>query len=418
MRDGMPSAFRHAHASFGRRKRVRAADRRRTTGAVTPFLVTGTTFFMLLAGVNLPTPLYAVYQQRFHFSSVVLTLVFATYAIVLAPSLLLFGQLSDRYGRRTVIGGGLAASIVGLALFAIARGTPWLFATRAIQGLAVGAISGTATAALVELEPSGDTRRAALPSGIAQAGGSGAGAIAAGALAEWAPAPRTLCYLIWIGVTLACVAGIAALPEPVERRHGWHIQRPSVPAAIRLPFARATLAATAFWAVAALYLSIVPSYVRELLSTHDLALVSALSALVLVASCCAQLLSVRPRLGSRHAQATGLLLLAAGLGLLVVAFPLHSLAVVVASAGLAGAGHGLGFLASQTDINDVAPQERRGEVTSAFATCIYAGVATSVIGVGVLTLRLSLFASVTILATAIAVVAVATAWWHLAVDTD
>jgi MFS family permease len=397
----MPSAFRHAHASFGRRKRVRAADRRRTTGAVTPFLVTGTTFFMLLAGVNLPTPLYAVYQQRFHFSSVVLTLVFATYAIVLAPSLLLFGQLSDRYGRRTVIGGGLAASIVGLALFATARGTAWLFAARAIQGLAVGAISGTATAALVELEPSGDTRRAALPSGIAQAGGSGAGAIAAGALAEWAPAPRTLCYLIWIGVT-----------------HGWHIQRPSVPAAIRLPFARATLAATAFWAVAALYLSIVPSYVRELLSTHDLALVSALSALVLVASCCAQLLSVRPRLGSRHAQATGLLLLAAGLGLLVVAFPLHSLAVVVASAGLAGAGHGLGFLASQTDINDVAPQERRGEVTSAFATCIYAGVATSVIGVGVLTLRLSLFASVTILATAIAVVAVATAWWHLAVDTD
>src|SRR5205823_3725911 len=147
-----------------------------------PFLVTGTTFFMLLAGVNLPTPLYAVYQQRFHFSSAVLTLVFATYAIVLAPSLLLFGQLSDRFGRRVVMAGGLAAAIAGLALFALGRGTAWLFVARAAQGLAVGAISGTATAALVELEPRGDTRRAALPSGLAQAGGSGTGAVAAGVL--------------------------------------------------------------------------------------------------------------------------------------------------------------------------------------------------------------------------------------------
>src|SRR5205823_9674964 len=89
-----------------------------------------------------------------HFSSAVLTLVFATYAIVLAPSLLLFGQLSDRFGRRVVIAVGLAAAVAGLALFASARGTAWLFAARAAQGVAVGAISGTATAALVELEPS------------------------------------------------------------------------------------------------------------------------------------------------------------------------------------------------------------------------------------------------------------------------
>lgn len=234
-------------------------------------------------------------------------LVFATYAIVLAPSLLLFGQLSDWFGRRIVIAGGLAAAIVGPVLFALARSTVWLFGARAAQGLAVGAISGTATAALVELEPSGDTRTAALPSGLAQAGGSGAGAIAAGAFAEWARA---------------------------------------------------------------------------------------------------------------GAQAAGLGLLAAGLACLVAALPLHSLAVMIAGALLAGVGHGLGFLASQTDINELAPADRRGEVTSAFATCIYAGVATSVIGVGLLTLGFSLFASVAAFAAVIAALAVATAVWHVVANSS
>jgi MFS family permease len=355
-----------------------------------------------------------VYQHRFGFSSALLTVIFATYAIVLAPSLLVFGQLSDRLGRRVVILGGLALSVVALVLFAFAQGIAWLFAARAVQGLAVGAISGTATAALVEFEPAGDRRRAALPSGIAQAGGSGTGVLAAGVLTEWAPAPRMLCYLVWLGLTVVCAAGILRIPEPVRRRSEWRMQRPSVPASIRTAFARTSLTAAALWAVAALYLSIVPSYVRKLLSTHNLALVGVLSALVLIASCAGQLLTLRPALNNRIAQAAGLVLLAAGLVLLVIAFPAHSLALVVASASLAGLGHGLGFLAAQTEINELAPQNRRGEVTSAFATCIYAGVAAAVIGAGLLTLRLSLFAAVSGLAVGVAVLALLAACWHLA----
>jgi MFS family permease len=343
-----------------------------------------------------------------------LTLIFATYAIVLVPSLLVFGQVSDRLGRRVVILSGLALAVVALALFAFAQGIAWLFAARALQGLAVGAISGTATAALVELEPAGDRRRAALPSGIAQAGGSGTGVLAAGALAQWAPAPRMLCYLLWLAMTVACALSVLTIPEPVRRAKEWRMQRPSVPATIRAPFARASLAAAAFWAVAALYLSIVPSYVRKLLSTHDLALVGALSALVLIASCAGQLLTQRPALSNRVAQAAGLALLAAGLALLVIAFPMHSLALVLASATLAGLGHGVGFLAAQTEINELSPVNRRGEVTSAFVCCIYAGVAAAVIAVGLLTVRVSLVDAVAGFAIGIAAVAVATACWQLA----
>src|ERR671911_2814356 len=87
-----------------------------------PFYIVATALFVLLVASNMPTPLYAVYRERFGFSSAVLTLIFATYAVVLVPSLLLFGQLSDRLGRRRVIAAGLVVAMAGLALFAAARG--------------------------------------------------------------------------------------------------------------------------------------------------------------------------------------------------------------------------------------------------------------------------------------------------------
>src|SRR5213082_208070 len=111
------------------------------------------TWLVLMAGANVATPLYAVYAQRFGFSSLVLTSIFATYAFVLVPALILFGRLSDRFGRRPVILAGLAVAAAGLVLFAVAAGAAWLFGARSLQGLAVGMIGGAATAALVELDP-------------------------------------------------------------------------------------------------------------------------------------------------------------------------------------------------------------------------------------------------------------------------
>jgi predicted MFS family arabinose efflux permease len=383
------------------------------TRAPAAFLVVGGSWLATMAGANLATPLYAVYEHRFGFSHAALTLVFATYALVLAAALLIFGQLSDRLGRRRVMVAGLLTAASGLALFAIADGIAWLFAARAVQGLAVGMLGGAASAALVELDPRPEEHLAALVAALAQAGGSGAGPILAGMLAEWAPAPRVLCYVLVLAVTLAGAVAVLRIPEPGTVTAGrWRIQRPHVPAPMRVAFARWSITSAAVWAICALFLSVVPSYAAELLDTDDLALLGSVAGLILASSCVAQLAARRVHAFAR-AQAAGLGLAAAGLVALVAAFPLHSLACLIAAALLAGAGHGIAFLGAQSELNLAAPTASRGEVNAAFYTCTYLGVAIAVIGTGLLTLTVALSTAVTLFACAIGAICLVTAWWHL-----
>jgi MFS family permease len=367
---------------------------------------------VLLVGSNLPTPLYAGYREEFGFSTAVLTLIFSSYAFALMGALVIFGRLSDAIGRRRVIVWGVVLAGVAAGVFAIADGIAWLFAARILQGLAIGTVTGAAVAALVELDPAGDRGRAALLAALGTAGGSAIGPALAGALAEWAPGPHVLCYLVEVGLTLvAAIIVLVALPEPVATARPWRLQRPRVGSAIRVQFAQAGLAGGTVWAVAALFLSVVPSYASDLLDSDDLAMLGAIAGLMLATSCVAQL-SLRG-LAAHQAQAGGLALLTAGLIALVAAFPLHSLGALLTGAVLAGAGHGAGFLGAQTNLNLAAPPERRGEVSAAFFVCVYLGAGVPVLGVGFLSAPLSLSAAVAIFAAGAAIAALLTAAWTL-----
>jgi MFS family permease len=365
-----------------------------------------------MTGANVATPLYAVYAERFGFSSLVLTAIFATYAVVLVPALILFGRLSDRFGRRPVILAGLGVASVALVLFAFAESPAWLFGARALQGLAVGMISGAATAALVELEPDRSGRRAALFAGLAQAGGSAAGPLLAGVLAEWLPAPRTLCYLTALGATVVAAVLVLRLRDPADREpEPWRIEWPRIPREHRAAFARVALTAATVWATLALFLSIVPSYAAGLLGTQNLALLAAVAALALVASGAAQVAVSRVDTRRRLA-APALVLVALGLLGLIAAAPLHSLALLVLAAVAAGTGHGPAFVEAQHELSDLAPGDRRGEVTAAFIACIYFLVATAVIASGLLDEALPLSAAVGAVAGGLAVLALAAAAWQ------
>jgi MFS family permease len=381
---------------------------------VRPFLTVWLAWLLVMAGANLATALYAVYAKQFAFSSLVLTTIFATYAVVLVPALILFGRLSDRLGRRAVVALGLVTAIAGLTVFAAAQNAVWLYAARGLQGLAVGMISGAATAALVELDPEDDRRRSSLFAGLAQSGGSAAGPLLAGVLVQWAPAPRQLSYLVVLAATVVAAVLVLRLPEPAaEAREPWRIQVPRVPAELLGSFLRVSVTAGIVWATLALFLSVVPTYAGDLLDTKNVALLSTIAALCVVSSSAAQIAARRLVAAGRRPQGVGLAVLSGGLALLVAASPAHSLALLALGSLAAGAGHGLAYINAQQELNELAPSERRGEVTAAFVASIYFLVATSVIGVGLLDQVASLAIALALVASVLVVLALTTAAWQL-----
>lgn len=78
------------------------------------FWVVATVLGALLFASSAPSPLYVVYQARWHFSTITLTSVFAVCALVL----LVVGSISDHVGRRPTIALALAVQIAAMLAFA------------------------------------------------------------------------------------------------------------------------------------------------------------------------------------------------------------------------------------------------------------------------------------------------------------
>lgn len=144
-------------------------------------------FAAVMLGTTLPTPRYVLYQAKWHFSSEVVTLVFATYAGGVLVALLLAGRSSDQVGRRPVLGTALGFGGLSTLVFILAPSLGWLFVGRALSGLAAGLVTGTATAAITETGT--EERRSSRVATAANTGGLALGPLVAGLFAEFGPNP-------------------------------------------------------------------------------------------------------------------------------------------------------------------------------------------------------------------------------------
>ncbi|MFJ9407123.1 MFS transporter [Streptomyces sp. NPDC101393] len=348
-------------------------------------------FAIGMAGTTLPTPLYGLYRAELGFSELVVTVVFAAYALGVITVLLLAGNLSDEMGRRPVLLCALGLSAASALCFLFEGGLPLLLTGRVLSGFAAGLFSGAATAAVLELAKPGQEAHAGFAATAANMGGLGCGPLLSGLLAQYAPFPLTLPFLAHLLlVAVACVV-TWLLPETV-RRPGrpsrLRLQGLSLPREVRGVFPASAVAAFAGFALLGLFTAVAPSFVAETLDVHNLAVTGAIVFTVFLGSTLGQLLS--GRLGVRRALPGGCLVLVVGLLLVGTSLAVTSLPVLVIGAVCGGVGQGLAFRAGLTAVSAAAPPEHRGGTISAFFLVAYLGISLPVVGVGALTLSLGL----------------------------
>src|SRR6185436_1134442 len=134
-----------------------------------------------LAVANVALPDIAV---AFDSSQTVLNLIAVGYSLGLAASVLYFGALGDRYGRKLMLIVGMALSVPACLLAAWAPSDEVLFLARLLGGLAAGMAYPTTLALITALWTGpGRTKSIALWSGIGGAI-SALGPLASGALLE------------------------------------------------------------------------------------------------------------------------------------------------------------------------------------------------------------------------------------------
>ena len=77
-------------------------------------------FLIVMMGTTLPTPLYPIYSKVYDLSPLMITIIYAVYAAGVIGGLLVFGQLSDRMGRRYVLIPGVILSAISALVFLFA----------------------------------------------------------------------------------------------------------------------------------------------------------------------------------------------------------------------------------------------------------------------------------------------------------
>ncbi|WP_406406295.1 MFS transporter [Streptomyces halstedii] len=350
-----------------------------------PCYLSGAVFAVCMAGTTLPTPLYGLYQDKFGFSELTVTIVYAVYAFGVIGVLLLAGNASDAVGRRPVLLWGLGCAALSAVCFLCATSLGWLYVGRLLSGLSAGLFTGAATAYVMELAPGRGSSRATLVATAANMGGLGCGPLLAGILAQYAAWPLHLPFAVHLALLAGSALLLLGLEETVRERRPLSTvrpQRPGLPPEVRSVFKPAALASFAGFALFGVFTSVSPAFLSESLDVDNHAVSGLIVALAFFASIAGQ--AAVGRFGVRRSLPLGCAALLIGLALLAGALRWQLLPLVVVSALVGGAGQGLAFRAALSGVAAASPADRRAAVISTLFVVAYTGISLPVIGVGVL----------------------------------
>lgn len=347
------------------------------------FFAVAATFVVTMMGTTLPTPLYPIYQAQLGFSQLIITVIFAAYAVGVIGALIVTGSWSDQIGRRPMLALGLIFSALSAGAFLWGGGLAPLIVGRVLSGISAGIFTGTATVAVVELAPPAWAGAATLIATAANMGGLGLGPLFAGVLAQYLPAPLVLPFAADLVLIALALLAVVFAPETARKpeRPRLRIQSLRVPPEVRGVFVPAAIAGFAGFSVLGLFTAIAPAFMGEILQFSNHALTGAVVFVLFVASTIGQI--GQARLPERWRLPVGCVGLILGISLVASAIVTTSLALLIAGALVAGIGQGVAFRAGMGAVTAASPAERRGEVASTFFVVLYVAISIPVVGIGV-----------------------------------
>lgn len=342
------------------------------------------TMFTVGYGANQFVPLLAVYRRTLGLTDTQATAVFGVYALGLIPGLLVGGRASDRFGRRGLMIAFAALSLLATAVLAGGQwGVGWLYAGRLLTGVVSGAVFTIGTAWVKELsdgpEPGVGARRA----GVALTAGFGVGPLVAGLLAQWAPGPVLLPYLVHLLLTVLALALLPRAPETRIRTRTPGPRPPLLPASIRAARFRSITAPLAPWVFGSVTVAFttLPAHATGTVPGLQVAVPGLLAALALAAGYAVQSSGRRLHGAATARHGHGRVAAAAALAVVVLGFLASAyatarpgLAAAALAAALLGAGYGLCLSTGLREVEETAAPDELGAVVSIFYSLAYAGL--------------------------------------------
>ncbi|MFF4925334.1 MFS transporter [Kitasatospora sp. NPDC001261] len=354
------------------------------SGRGRPWLLAALAMFCCGWGGNQFTPLLLMYRHLGGYSEVTVDAFLGAYVLGLVPGLLVGGAASDRYGRRPLMIGAVAASLAasGVLCGGVTGELP-IYAGRFLTGIAVGIAMAVGTSWVKELsqaphDPAADQGAGARRASLALTLGFGLGAGVAGVLAQWGPWPMVTPYLAHLLVTLPA---LFLLPKAVETRARataavrglWADLK--VPAAGHRRFVRVVLpmAPWVFGSAGVAY-AVTPQLVGDRLGHWSLAYATLLTVLTLGTGALVQPFAKRlDSLSSARGVIVSMVLMACGMAVCAGDAALRSPLLGLAGAVLLGAAYGIGVVSGLLEIQRIVTPDDLAGITGVYYALCYSG---------------------------------------------
>ncbi|MEV5648582.1 MFS transporter [Nocardia sp. NPDC052254] len=344
--------------------------------------------FAIAWGGNEFTPLLVMYKNDGLPVTTVNLLLF-DYVLGIVPALLIGGPLSDRYGRRRLLRPAPLITAAGSILLAFGDGVvPMLSIGRVLCGIGLGLAMAVGSSWIKELSQPPFGPRSALGTGARRSAmsltsGFAIGAGVAGVLAQWAPWPSTLAYLINAALCLIAAVWVRRAPETVAPQP---VRKPlredlRIPAAGHRRFLRIALplALWLFTAAATAY-AILPTLAADRIAGTPIAFSALITVITL--GCGFAIQSVARRIdlpGTARIAALSLVLTTIGMAMSVYAAASLALWAVAITAAVLGCGYGIGLVAGLQEIERIARPDDLAGLTAVFYSVSYLGFGTPVL---------------------------------------